>query len=98
VNAKGNWYRWVGDDLLLEIHAQPGARKDEVVGPHGDALKIRIAAPPIDGRANDHLVRFMAGLCGVPRARITVERGQSGRRKRLRISDPEHLPDGVERD
>lgn len=98
MSAARSWYRWSGDDLLLDIHAQPGARRDEVVGPHGDALKVRIAAPPIEGRANDQLVRYLADLCGVPRSRVTVERGQGTRRKRLRITAPKRLPEGVSRD
>jgi uncharacterized protein (TIGR00251 family) len=50
------WYRWDGADLVLDCHLQPRSSADELVGDHGDALKIRITAPPVDGKANAHLV------------------------------------------
>jgi len=75
----------------LEVWVQPRASRDEIVGIQGGALKIRIAAPPVEGEANDALVRFVAKALGVARGTVTVARGQSSRRKRLRITglDPE---------
>ena len=69
----------------LDIHVQPRARTTEVVGWHGDAIKIRVAAPPVDGAANDALVLFLAEQLGVPRAAVTVVGGAAGRRKRVAI-------------
>ena len=69
----------------LDIHVQPRAKQTEVVGWHGDAIKIRVAAPPVDGAANDALVRFLAELLGVPRTAVTVVGGATGRRKRVAI-------------
>lgn len=67
------------------VHVQPNASRSECAGLHGDALKIRIAAPPVDGAANEELIRFVAARCGVPRAHVVIRSGAEGRRKRLLI-------------
>lgn len=89
------FYRWEGDDLVLTLRVQPRASKDEVIGPHGEALKVRITAPPVEGAANQHLVRFFAKLCGVSSSAVTVLSGEACRNKRLRIKAPAALPAGV---
>lgn len=71
--------------VRLHIHVQPRASKSEVVGTFGDALKVRIAAPPVDGEANAELERFIAKLLGIPRSRVSVVSGESSRRKMLHI-------------
>lgn len=86
------WYRWEGPDLFLVVHIQPRARQDEIVGPHGDRLKIRITAPPVDGKANAHLIRFLADCFGVPAGAVELLAGGGGRDKRLRIHAPRRLP------
>ena len=70
---------------LLTVHVQPGSSRTECVGIHGDAIKIRLAAPPIDGAANNELIRFIADKCGVPRANVRIRAGEQARRKRLSI-------------
>jgi uncharacterized protein (TIGR00251 family) len=81
---------WVRQDasgsLTLRLHIQPGARKTEIVGLHGEALKIRLAAPPVDGQANAALIAFLAGELGVPKAQVELVGGASSRGKLLRIS------------
>jgi uncharacterized protein (TIGR00251 family) len=77
--------RAVKGGILLAIHLQPGASRSELAGRHGDALKVRIASPPVDGRANEALVEFMAQLLGVPRAGVTIVSGRSSRRKLLSV-------------
>lgn len=69
----------------ISLHIQPRASRTEVVGAHGDALKIRLAAPPVDGEANDELVRFLAKTLGVPKSAILIVRGATGRRKVVRV-------------
>jgi hypothetical protein len=88
-------WRRVGADgaITLTIHAQPGAKKTEVAGVHGESLKIRLAAPAIEGRANDTLIAFLAASFGVPRRNVTLVRGETGRRKTLRIASPAFRPD-----
>jgi uncharacterized protein (TIGR00251 family) len=89
-------YRWDGADLELDLHAQPGARRTEAQGALGDALKIRIAAPPEDGAANRALLDFIADAFDVPRSRCELLSGHGGRRKRIRISAPDRArADGV---
>lgn len=79
------WYSWQNNTLLLDVLVQPRARKDEIVGLHDNRLKIRITAPPADGKANAHLCRYLADIFGIPKSRAEVIAGQSGRVKRLCI-------------
>jgi hypothetical protein len=79
------WLRTAGADVVLSLHIQPGAKKTEVAGPYGDALKVRLGAPPVDGKANDALVAYLADRLGVPKARVVLESGQTSRSKRLRV-------------
>ena len=72
-----------GVELALQV--QPRASRSEVVGPHGGALKIRLAAPPVDGEANDELVRFLAKTFGVPKSAVEIVSGMAGRKKRVRV-------------
>ena len=65
----------------LTVHVVPRAAKSALAGRHGDAIKIRIAAPPVEGAANAELVRFLAETLGVPRRAITITAGTTGRRK-----------------
>ncbi|HET9579679.1 MAG TPA: DUF167 domain-containing protein [Usitatibacter sp.] len=81
------WYRRNADgSLVLAIHAQPGARRTEVAGRHGDALKIRVAAPPLEDRANEALVEFLAGRFNVPKRSVTLLSGHKSREKRFGIA------------
>lgn len=82
-------------DLILDVHVQPRASRDEIAGYHGDRLKVRIKAPPVDGKANQYLIGFMAELFGVPKRNVVLLAGESGRDKRLRIVDPRQIPDLV---
>jgi uncharacterized protein (TIGR00251 family) len=88
--ARG-WYRWQGDSVILTLRVQPRAKRDEISGLHGDALKVRITAPPVEGAANSHLVAWLAELFDVPRSHVTLEAGETGRNKRVRIRSPGRL-------
>jgi hypothetical protein len=78
---------------VLILHVQPRAARTEVVGRHGDAIKIRIHAPPVDGAANEELLRFLAERLGIPRSGLRLLAGESSRRKRVAVTggppDPE---------
>ena len=87
------WRHVDGDALVLTLHVQPGASRTEVAGLHGDALRIRLAAPPVDGKANAELVRFLAETFAVPRRRVTLMRGEASRHKVVRIDAPARRPD-----
>ncbi len=87
------WYQWQGDQLILSIRVQPRASQDEIVGPHGtDSLKVRITAPPIDGKANEHLIKYLAKSFGVAKGQVTLLNGTTGRDKRLAINNPKRFP------
>lgn len=72
--------------LVLSLHIQPGARKTEIVGLHGQALKIRLSAPPVDGKANACLIEFLAEQLDLPRTRVELVSGAASRLKRLRVT------------
>ncbi|MGD9000237.1 MAG: DUF167 family protein [Granulosicoccaceae bacterium] len=89
-------YYWDGDTLVLKVRVQPKASRNELAGLHGDALKIRLTAPPVDGKANAALLKFLAKTFGVPQSSIIIETGQTGRNKRLRIPSPRTLPPDIQ--
>ena len=74
--------------LCIALYVQPGARTTEVVGKHGDALKIRVAAPALEGRANTLLVEFLGRKLDLPASRVIIVRGAHGRRKSVEILAP----------
>ena len=81
------WLRVAADGrITLTLHIQPGAKKTEFAGLHGDALKIRLAAPPVDGKANEALVKFIATTLHLPKSSVTLKSGQTSRRKVLEIT------------
>jgi hypothetical protein len=69
--------------IYVDVHVQPGARQPRVVGAHDRALKIAVMARPVDGRANEAVVKVMAGMFGLPPSDISVVAGHNARRKRL---------------
>ncbi|MCB1915938.1 MAG: DUF167 domain-containing protein [Rhodocyclaceae bacterium] len=71
--------------VLLSLRVQPNARRTEFCGAYGDAIKLRLAAPPVDGKANAALVAFLAEFCGLPQRSVTVVGGASSRSKRVRL-------------
>ena len=92
------WHRRSGEIITLTLHVQPGAKKSGIAGLHGDALKIRLAAPPVEGRANEALLKYVAGLFDVPLRQIALKQGEQSRHKVVAISgseiDPESLLSG----
>ncbi len=83
------WLVADGRGVTLRLHIQPGAKKTEVVGMHGEALKIRLAAPPVDGKANACLVAFLADQLGVARSTVRLISGETSRAKRVHVSGVE---------
>lgn len=90
-----DWYRRNADVITLVLHVQPGAKRSGIAGLHGAALKIRLAAPPIEGRANAALLKFIASLFEVPLRQVELKQGGQSRHKVLAITgsaiDPESL-------
>ena len=79
------WLRESAGRTTLTLHIQPGAKKTEVIGLHGDALKIRLAAPPVDGKANAALIEFVADRLGLSKSAVCLKSGQTSRRKVLEL-------------
>lgn len=75
-----------GDAVLVRVHVQPRAARTEIVGRHGDAIKIRLKAPPVDGAANEELLRFLAEQLGKPGSAVTLIRGATSRAKTVAVS------------
>ena len=88
------WARRTADGWALALHVQPGAKRSAAAGLHGERLKLRIAAPAVDGRANEALIAFVAANLGVPKARVAVAKGERSREKLVVVSgecDPTRL-------
>ncbi|QIA62392.1 YggU family protein [Vibrio astriarenae] len=85
-----------GDDLLLRLYIQPKASRDALVGLHGDELKVAITAPPVDGKANAHLTKYLSKQFKVSKGSIHIEKGELGRHKQLRVSSPNQIPEEIE--
>jgi len=89
------WYCWQEGALLLKVRVQPRAKRDALIGPQGGYLKVGITAPPVDGKANAHLRRFLAAELGVPQSRVQILAGAQTRFKWIRVQAPRKLPDAV---
>jgi uncharacterized protein (TIGR00251 family) len=73
------------EEIVLDLHVQPGAKRTEFAGMHGERRKLRLAAPPVDGKANAALIEFIAAQYGVPKRNVTIEAGEHSRQKRVRV-------------
>jgi uncharacterized protein len=88
LSEKADLPSWASHDphaegWILRIHIQPGAKSNEVIGEHGDRLKLKIAAQPVDNKANIALIQFVAGLAGVSPGKVEILRGDHARDKTL---------------
>lgn len=79
------WLRATPDGVRIELLVQPRASRTRVVGEHGDRLKLQIAAPPVDGEANEAVIAFLASTLGVARRDVELVAGQTGKRKSVVI-------------
>lgn len=89
------WYRRNGDVITLTLHVQPGAKRTDVAGLHGDALKIRLAAPPIEGRANEALLKFIAESFGVSVRQVELKQGGQSRHKVVAVTGSKVEPESL---
>ncbi|MDH2918924.1 MAG: DUF167 domain-containing protein [Sideroxydans sp.] len=87
------WYRSHADGITLTLHVQPGAKRSEIVGLHGDALKLKLAAPPVEGKANEALRRFIAEQFQVGLRDVTLKQGTQSRYKVVLISNSKISPE-----
>lgn len=86
------WLKKHPKGTLLEVYIQPGASNNSVVGTHGERLKIKIKAPPVDGEANQELVKFMGEYLGVSKSKVHLLKGESSRQKDILVElSPEEI-------
>jgi uncharacterized protein (TIGR00251 family) len=95
IPGQSGWYRRNGETIMLTLHVQPGAKRSEIVGLHGEALKIRLAAPPIEGRANEALLKFIAGLFAVPLRNTELKQGGQSRHKVVAVTGSKIEPESL---
>ncbi|EGU41661.1 hypothetical protein VII00023_16791 [Vibrio ichthyoenteri ATCC 700023] len=85
-----------GEDIVLRLYIQPKASRDKIVGLHGEEVKIAITAPPVDGKANAHLTKYLAKQFKVAKGLVKIEKGELGRHKQVRIATPSQIPTEIE--
>lgn len=83
------------DGLVLRLYIQPKASRDTIIGLHGDEVKVAITAPPVDGQANAHLVKYLAKQFRVAKSQVLIEKGELGRHKQVKILNPQQIPTEV---
>ncbi len=88
-----NFYNWRGKDLLLNIHVQTRAKENAITGLYGGRLKLRINAPPVDNKANKHIINYLANEFNVKHSDIELISGLKHRDKQMIIKQPSQLPD-----
>ena len=87
--------RQEGDELWLDLFIQPKASRDQVQGVHGDEQQVAITAPPVDGQANSHLIKYLAKQFKVAKGQVQIVRGELGRHKTVTIHAPKQLPQEI---
>jgi uncharacterized protein (TIGR00251 family) len=81
-----SWCSAIAGGVRIAVHVMPNAKKSEVSGLQGDAIKIRLQAPALEGRANEALIRFLAEALNLPRSAISITHGQTNKRKLLALT------------
>ena len=89
------FYQWQDGNLILNLRVQPRASNDTFAEQSDDFIKVRITAPPVDGKANKHLIAFLAKSFKVAKSQIELLSGETGRNKRLLIKQPQSWPDFI---
>jgi len=90
-----DFFQWQDGDLILNIKVQPRASKDGFAEIIGNAIKLRITAAPVDGKANQHLITLLAKIFKVTRDQVEILNGKSGRDKRIKVIQPKQLPEYI---
>ncbi len=91
-----SFYEWQGNDLVIRLKVQPRASDDAFAEVMDDRIKLRLTAPPVDGKANIHLIRYLSRVFKVPKGRVLILSGVTGREKRVRIVAPGALPEFIQ--
>jgi uncharacterized protein (TIGR00251 family) len=88
-------YHWQKDSLLLNVYIQPNAPKDDYAGVFNHCIKLKIKAPPVDGKANQAVTRFLGESFAVPQSAVRILQGQTSRYKKIEILSPATLPEWI---
>lgn len=97
-SSSGNpLYQWVGDDLLLQISVQPRSSSNSISGTHNNQLRVKLTAAPVDGKANQALIKLLSKTFAVPARQISIEKGENARSKRVCIRSPKNIPDFLQK-
>jgi uncharacterized protein (TIGR00251 family) len=91
--VSNSYFSWQESDLHLRVYVQPGSSANQVVGLFNGALKIKLTAPPVDGKANQSLLKYLARQFGVPTRNVMIMKGHSGRAKQICITLPKAIPE-----
>jgi uncharacterized protein (TIGR00251 family) len=91
------WCTPLAGGVRIAVHIAPNAKRSEVLGVFDDALKIRLQAQPVEGRANDALIKFIAAKLGVARSSVTITHGHTNKRKLLEVGARDLAPERAER-
>jgi len=86
-------FKWEGEDLILQISVLPRSSINAIFGFHNNCLRIKLTAAPVDGKANQALVKFLSKIFGVSASHVAIEKGETGKLKRIRIKTPKLIPD-----
>jgi len=93
-SSSGNvFYRWDGADLLLQIWVLPRASRDCIMGIHNNCLRVKLTTAPVDGKANQSLIKFLSKQLGVSASQISIEKGETSKTKQIRIRSLKSLPE-----
>lgn len=96
MTASPPWYRWVGDNLELRVRVKTRCRDEGIADVTGDALRVRVNAPPVEGKANRRLLTVLAAAFGVAPSRVRLAHGARSRHKRISIERPARIPETLE--
>ncbi len=88
-------YHWQKESLLLNIYIQPNAPRNDYAGSYNNCIKLKIKAPPVDGKANKELLRFLGKTFAVPQSGVRLVQGESSRYKKVQILNPTVLPEWI---
>ena len=89
------YYLWDEDDLVFYVFLQPRASRNALQGVHGDAVKISLTSPPVEGQANKQLIQYLSTLFRVKKSHVEIISGAHSRHKRVRVRAPSQLPEDL---
>jgi uncharacterized protein len=92
-----SFYEWQNQDLVIRLKVQPRSSQNGFAEVMEDRIKLRLTTPPVDGKANDHLTKYLSRLFKVPKGQVLILSGETGRDKRVKIVAPKILPDFINR-